>query len=282
MRKLLILVVLTIWFASALDAQTTADERAAYDAELKELKANPAKLAETRGMFTLVAQMLLGRLGYGIPSFNATLDEPTRKALREYEKRRGVPITGDPMSFDTLTQIQKDMEAIDYHPASLPSFFAYVTDWNDGYFMAKGTWVLTGERMAWPEQAVEFKCYRETATCLETTATIMRTGGTPSLSVESEWYDIERWDGSEIVTKPKDYGCTRYVKRVNRVQKSVTGVRSTISDTTTCKALDAQDKFMVLSDGIKVYIDLLAEKRTSTEGLLLIPSEAKKVLLSSK
>lgn len=277
----LLIIALGALISSSLYAQDAArsDEQRAYEAELRKLKeADSAKYAQTRRAFTLFAEILLGRMGYGVGPFDGVLSESDQQKLRAYEEKRGLPVTGDPLSFRTMEQVSKDLNALDYSPVSLPNLFVYLSDWDEGYVSANGTWALVNETQAIPEQAVTLECFRESRVCAEATALIMRTLDTPGVSVDIDWYDIERWDDKEIVTKPKEFGCTRYIRRINRIQKSVTGVRSTISTEGSCKGMEAKDLFMTLADGVKVYSQLLEKQRKNSQKLLLITPEAAKAL----
>jgi DUF2075 family protein len=91
--------------------------------------------------------------------------------------------------------------------------------------------------------------------------------------VDIDTYEIERWDAYEIVTKPVQLECTRYVRRVNRTQKSVTGIRSTISTRNACQGVDSTEMYMVLSDGIQVYLQRKQERvKKWRETLLISPT----------
>lgn len=73
------------------------------------------------------------------------------------------------------------------------------------------------------------------------------------LSVDSDLYEIERWDEHELVTKPLQMGCTRYVRRFNRTTNLATGIRGTTSQSGDCKGIDASEKHLVLKRGFDVY-----------------------------
>lgn len=275
----LVAVVHSASYAQEPAATAQSEEQRAYEAELRKAKASdPAKFARSRRAFTLFAEILLGRMGYAIGPFDGVLSESEQQKLRAYEQKRGLPPTGDPLAFRTVEQVSKDLNALDYSPVSLPSLFVYLSSWDQGYVSADGTWVLVNETQAIPEQAVKLECFRDSGMCAEATALIMRTMDTPSVSVDIDWYEIERWDDKEIVTKPKEFGCTRHIRRINRIQKSVTGVRSTISVDGSCEGMEGKDLFMTLADGVKVYIQLLDKKRNDSEELLLITPEAAKAL----
>jgi hypothetical protein len=230
-----------------------------YERELQRLKRlKPNEYEDHRKLATFTAHLLLGRLGYGVGPFSAVLDEKTEKALREYQKLRNLPVTGDPLSYETFEQIGEDTELLDYRPVTLPSLHVFLDFWNQGYVSAKGTWVLTNEKMGFPEQTSDISCVRDTRTCTEATAIVSGKGSNRRLAVDTDSYTVERWDEYEIVTKLKEtaFGCVRYIRRFNRVQKSVTGLRSTISTGGACKEVEAKEMNMTLSDGFQIYREL--------------------------
>jgi hypothetical protein len=205
-------------------------------------------------MATLWTQLLLGRLGYGVGPYNGVLDEKTKNALREYQKQRNLPITGNPLSFETVEQINKDTNLLDYEPANLPHLSIFLDFWKSGYVSGKGTWVLTNEKMGWPEQTTYIECLYDRRLCVEATAILTGEGRNKTIRIDTDVYEVERWDDYEIVTKLRETSasCVRYVLKFNRVQKSVTGLRSTISTGGLCKGIEAKEMHMILSDGFFV------------------------------
>ena len=246
-------------------------EKANYQNELEKLqKEDPKEYEEMEKVFIFNAQLVLARLGYEIGPFDGVLDEKTKSALRIYQKKRNIPETGDPLSFDTLEQLNADMDTSEYHPISLPSLDVFFDLWDKGYVSASGTWVLQNDKMGEPEQTSKINCNRNLNTCTEAVAIIQGQGSDRSLSIDINTYEIEHWDDHEIISKPLDFGCTRYVLRINRLQKSVTGIRSTISNEDMCKGVDTSEKYMVLTDGFKVYWELLQEHNEKWRQILNI------------
>ncbi|MFZ2448622.1 MAG: peptidoglycan-binding domain-containing protein [Syntrophobacteraceae bacterium] len=217
----------------------------------------PDEYAKLRTSATLMAEMELARLGYEPGPFDGVLDERTKAAIREYEKKRGIPITGDPLSYETTIQLQKDEKTLSHEAAFLSGLSVVTNFWDDGVVSARGTWTISNEKMGEPEQTSKIECYRSWGLCIESTAILQRISGSPSLFNDIDTYEIERWDEKEIVTKPKDFGgCTRYVRRINRLQESVTGIRSTVSNKDICKGVDQDEKYLVLKDGFEVYMEV--------------------------
>ena len=133
---------------------------------------------------------------------------------------------------------------------------------NGGYFKASGTWIFEDgkEKMAFPLQTTEIKCYRNLGICVEVEAYI---GYGDMLMVDSELYEIERWDAYEIMTKPYDYESVRYFLRVNKLHKTVKKYRTTLKTKEDSKGIDIQDKYMKLIDGFEVWCDVRDEKNAA-------------------
>lgn len=268
---ILIFILTTISsFAAQSDKRT---EKAAYQKELEKIKKeSPKKYEEMKRDFVLMAELVLATLGYGIEPIDAILDEKTKNALKAYQKKRNIPENGDPLSFDTVEQLQADMKTIEHHPTSLPMLHVFTDLWADGYVSASGTWVLSNDKMGEPEQTSKINCDRRLNICTETIAIIGGEGSDRTLFVDIDTYEIERWDDHEIVTKPLQsaLGCVRYVRKFNKLQKSVTGIRNTISNETMCKVVESKEMHMVLTDGFKVYWELAQSRNKKWRQLLNI------------
>lgn len=59
-----------------------ADEERGITEELNKLRANPKE----RRRLIMVAQMLLGRFGYGVGPFDGRFDDKTRRAIKYYQE----------------------------------------------------------------------------------------------------------------------------------------------------------------------------------------------------
>jgi hypothetical protein len=259
------------------------DRKLEYTRELEKLKRRkPSEYNDMRMLFTFNAQLLLARLGYGIGPIQGILDEKLQNALKTYESNRGIPVTGDPLSFETVEKIGSDAKLLDSAPTYLPSLHIYLDLWDSGYVRAKGTWTIVGDRMASPEQTSEIQCSKRTATCTLVTATIFDEGPGRQISVDAEQHEIERWDEHEIVTKPYQYICNRYVYRINRTQKSVSGLRSTISNEKICAGVTNADLHLALVDGAEIWKNLNETYRRNWETLIQISPVLLKKLKSSR
>jgi len=252
-------------------AQPRADDRAAFTAETDKLKRdNPQLYQAVRDGFTLLAEMLLGRLGYDVGPFDGVLDDRTRTAVRRYEKDHRIPETGDPFSFDTVQAVRADDELVNSIPISLRPKQVFTERWERGSVSADGTWTVAGEPMVWPEQTSTITCDRAQAVCREATALISGKGPTRILTVELHTYEIERWNDEEIITKPLQFGCTGTVRRWNRIQKTVTGVRSTTSNEGSCREVEREEVDLTLEDGNEVSRKLTQKQQEAWRNIMRI------------
>lgn len=195
-------------------------------------------------------QFELLKLGYfGCPQITGKMDKATETALRKYQGHRGLPITGK-LNSRTFDKVLKDFDIIDPDPIAVSGYHFSDYIW-ETYFKADGTWVFESkiEKMADPIQRTEIQCYRDIGVCFEATAYISDN----MLNVSNEVYDIERWDEYEIVTKPLDFGCVRYVLKIHRPNKTVRKFRSTLRTTDLCKGVDTTEKAIRLVDGFSEY-----------------------------
>jgi Putative peptidoglycan binding domain len=271
--------------AAGVDGQSSQDagaKAAEFTRELEKLKREkPAEYEQTRTLFTLMTKLLLARLGYDVGPLHGTLDVKTEASLRRYQRNRRIPVTGNPLSFETVEQVQADHSMLDNRPIGLPPKHVFIDLWDRGYVSASGTWTIAGEDLASPEQTSRIECHRETGRCTESTASVDHASSGRLLSLHVETYDIERWDQHELITKPRQYGCVRYVRRFNRVQSSVTGIRSTTSSDALCKAVDKSEKHLLLVDGIEIHLKLLRE-HTAKQKEIVAPDLWKALEGSSK
>jgi peptidoglycan hydrolase-like protein with peptidoglycan-binding domain len=248
-----------------LQAQSDA---ATFRAELEKMKKeNPGQLRKLETDFVLATQMLLGRLGYGVGPFNGILDDKTREAIRQYQRKNGIPLSGEVIDWQLLEQTKKDWDFLEAQPLSLPSMHVHVGDWESGYFGATGTWRLLNDETASPEQVSEITCLADRKICMEARAYVF--GESRGLTVALDFYDIERWDKSEIVTKPLAAACTRFVLRINKVQKTVSGTPSTVSKEGICKEVYQGDLHTKLKDGVKEWQQMFDVYRKKLDAIMV-------------
>jgi len=222
-----------------------SDSDRAYYQHLEMLKDTaPAQYEYLQTFMLITAQKTLGRLGYGPTPFTLELDRGMTRAIRQYEKARGIPVTGNLFTAATLKHITQDAALLAQADASTapPQRLFVGSLWDRGWVEASGAWVMDGERNT-GQALVSVRCQRDRLECVLVTS---RSG---MLSrVDGETYEIARWDRAEIVSKPYDYPCARYILRLNRVQESVSQTRTTISGSGTCSFMEKRDIVSRLAD----------------------------------
>ena len=93
-------------------AAQTDEKETYYQQQLNLKRDHPTEYEKQRRVLVLATQMLLGRLGYDVGPFDGVLGDRARAALELYQKNRGLPVTGDPLSFETNKQVNADFEAL--------------------------------------------------------------------------------------------------------------------------------------------------------------------------
>ena len=265
-------------------ATAQVEEREAYYQGLQKLeREKPLEYENQRRMFTLVTQMLLGRLGYDVGPFDGQIGQRTQTAVGLYQQNRGLPVTLDPLSFETNKQISADFAALEQHAVSLPELLISTDAWDEGYVFAEGTWAAPGEDMTWPEQTSKINCIRDLGICLEATATIESSAlgmGEWHLVLDLHTYQIERWNAVELVTKPRpEAPCVQHVRRFRRLQKSVTGIRGPAPRDDRCEGAARRD--LALVDGRELS-ERLRKKRGETWRSLAVISPGIREMLHSR
>jgi hypothetical protein len=275
-----LIVCVTLLTAVGTATGESSDQSTYYQGLLKLEQERPAEHENQRRMFTLVTQMLLGRLGYDVGPFDGQIGQRTQAALGLYQKNRGLAVTLDPLSFETNKQISADFAALEQHAVDLPELLISTTAWDDGYVFAEGTWAVHGEDMAWPEQTSKINCFRNLGICIEATATIESSAlgtGEWHLALDLHTYQIERWNAVELVTKPRHQTpCVQHVRRFRRLQKSVTGVRGPVTRDRRCEGTAKRD--LVLVDGLELSQKLKKRRGDTWRSLALISPGIREML----
>jgi len=221
------------------------EEERAVTEQLDKLRANPKE----RRRLIVVAQMLLGRFGYGVGPFDGRFDDKTRRAVKYYQESNRLPGTGE-LDYRTLKQLTDDADWLDQLPVQLPPSVFLDENW-DAFMSVTGTWKIVNGRQARPLQTTHIECHRKWKYCIESTAVVE--GSQLVMTVDHE--DVERWDDQEIVTKPREHDCVTETLRLSRSQKSVTRVRTpTISEP--CRRSDSHNVTLRLDSGVNVWAEL--------------------------
>lgn len=183
---------------------------------LKELKEkDPAAWNKLRAQQILDAQEALARFGYGT-IFTATLDEKTTEALRNYQTRSGLPVTGD-ADTGTLRRLTEDKAELEREIPLGPVYTFDDADWKN-FIKVEGLWLEQGKEpdAKTPVLPAVVECFKSAGSC-----TVATLGSEGSEYIRLEWYEIERWDEYEIVTKPDDLPCGRETIHINRPGKTL-------------------------------------------------------------
>lgn len=251
------------WFPSWITKEPTPPKEEVD--KLKNDKDFPAILAILQGF-------LWTRGYFGDVPISGKLDERTKQALKEYQKRRGLEITAD-INPETLEKIFSDINVVDTPIVDIGNRFNLFIDYWDSYIGASGTWVFEdGTEQSMPLQTSQIICSREKWFCSIATA---RIGIGGMLQIDNDIYEIERWDNRELLTKPLDFACVRYVLRINRISKTVKLLRTTISDKDMCKGVDKRDFVLKLSDGFDVWNKIKNKKNEAVKKINKPVPEAK-------
>ena len=223
-----------------------ADEERAVMEQLDTLRANP----KDRRRLIMVAQMLLGRFGYGVGPFDGRFDDKTRRAIKYYQESNKLPETGE-LDYSTLKKLTQDADWLEQLPVQLPPSVFAGEGW-DASVSAGGTWTTVDGRQAMPLQTTHIECNRQRKYCEESTAIV---GEGNQLMLNMSHVEVERWDDQEIFTKPSEHDCITETLRLSRSQRTVTRItRSTTSEP--CRRSDGQDVTFRLENGVKVWTDL--------------------------
>lgn len=231
------------------DDLPTAAVLASDTSDTAELLRELRRLRDTAGprfdslstILTITVQMHLGKLGFQPGPFTGEIGTDTRAAIRRFEEARGLSTTGNLFTLATLSALRAEMdrvETLERAPGpNLPTFGDAL--WSQGYATVEGEWLSSPMESA-SQDAVRIECVRDTWSCDILYARLGR-GGTHRLWADKEAYQIASWDRAEIVSRPLDYPCARYFLRINRVQKTATLVRSTLSTTGSCSHMTPAD-----------------------------------------
>jgi hypothetical protein len=254
-----------------LAAQTPAGDRQAFVTETEQLRRDDPKLYQAvREGFTLLTEMLLGRLGYDVGPFDGILDGRTREGIRRYQRDRQLPETGDPFTFETVQAVRLDDELLNSSPIGLQPRTIITDRWDRGFVSADGTWTAVSGDLATPEQTSNITCERAQAICREARATISGRGSGRLLSVDLYTFEIELWNEQEIVTKPLQFGCAATVHHWNRAAGTVASRQRTTSEEGSCRQVDRVENNLVLEDGNAVSQRLVEAQREAWRRIVQI------------
>jgi len=162
-----------------------------------------------RGYATLLlqAQARLAEWGYGT-KFTGELDSDTTAAIRLYQQRNGLPVTGK-LDGLTIVRMDADEKAVEAYPFTLP-WFHFPEKWPRALFLVDGVFrdTSTGDTSG----PIEIECHEEWHLCLEEESTTL----TPGVSKMT----IKEWTGDHIVAEEVALCYTNQL-RIERASKTV-------------------------------------------------------------
>lgn len=245
------------------------------DQYLKDLKEkDPSAWNKLRAQEILDAQEALASFGYGT-IFTASLDEKTAEALRKYQARSGLPATGD-VDTATTQRLMEDRAELERHIPVGPVYMFHDSHWNE-FVSVEGLWLGQGKvpDAKTPVLPAEVDCFKSSGTCALAT---VATEGSEYISLE--WYDIERWDEYEIVTKPNDLPCGRETIHINRPGKSLLLINvAAYKNAEACTKLfgpPSAESVSRLSDASKIMRARMEASRAASKRIKLISDEAER------
>jgi peptidoglycan hydrolase-like protein with peptidoglycan-binding domain len=218
------------------------------------------------------AQETLAKLGYGTV-FTAILDNKTQEALRAYQRRNGLPVTGD-LDAPTSECLFKDNLALDTRISFLlPNYLFDDSNWNM-FVWAKGVWVEQGKESDTSPTAISgrIECVKDMGLCIAASTRTL------SNTIDLIWFEVERWDRYEITSKPYDLPCGRETIRVNRQDKSVleinTAAYKNVEPCTKLFGPPTKPVVTRLTDGDRMSEAQLKAFRAARDRLLVMPADA--------
>ena len=124
-------------------------------------------------------------------------------------------------------------------PVILPHYAFYVTDNPEmgSVVQAMGTWhVADGPPLAESLQTSAIECRKSRLQCVESTSAVA-INENRLLDSFPAVFEIERWNGEEIVTKPANGKCTTRIISIDLVKHLVSSAITAIPDVELCKEL---------------------------------------------
>jgi hypothetical protein len=154
-------------------------------------------------------------------------------------------------------------------PVSLFGNGVFFQLWNQGYVVLEGTWVMDGDKHAYPLNKSKIVCRSETKECTDSQASIQTGFGSPQLNVNEDVHSITRWDSDTLTYKGGSALCVDYVYTVSRSTKQVTGIRTIKPGSdSTCNDFSKEIRLR-LTNGFDVYQQLQKEARPEALNIMI-------------
>jgi hypothetical protein len=122
-----------------------------------------------------------------------------------------------------------------------------------GYAVAEGTWVIEGDKQAFPLQTTKIECFKDRAICTSATAEVSIGD---QLHVNIDQYIVSDWSPTRIVFTDEAPTCVWYVFTMDLLTKSVSGIRQKNKNPTggneSCQGFNSTLR-LSLKDGFSVW-----------------------------
>lgn len=156
-------------------------------------------------------------------------------------------------------------------PINLPSSQIFA---NAQSLRVTGTWVIEGEKQAFPLQTTEIFCIRGEKQCTAASSQIM---SGDQMIVDLSFYEVASWEKGRVVLIDSSPGCVEYVYTIDSASKVAYGVRRKKTNTTdalgVCSHLNGELR-LTLKSGLEVTRKLNEEAMPWYGHLVLAPLKA--------
>lgn len=186
-------------------------------------------------------------------------DERTKSAVAGFAAQQGLTPTQHPSAELLIRAFDRSRQLVG--PSIILPGLEFRATRDTVY--ARGTWVGREQPISGQLHVSELRCDRQSGTCIYVKASLGQSDGDLFLDPILEMHEVERWDEHELVTKPKDALCARWVYRVSFRDKRVTGTRTRIGkpDDRTCQNISEGDWTLDLTGGEEVSAAYAAHRK---------------------
>ena len=121
------------------------------------------------------------------------------------------------------------------------------------YVMANGTWVIEGDKQAFPLQTTQIRCEKEPLRCISGTAMVM---SGDQLTVDVTVHEVASWNKSHIVFVDDAPECVKYIYTIDLATKSTNAVRQRRPDSANpnCSSYDKELRLSLRSGFREVQV----------------------------
>ena len=106
-------------------------------------------------------------------------------------------------------------------PVSLPPTIQ-VLALGESFVAARGTWVIEGDKQAFPLQTTQIHCESELRRCTSATS---RIGYGDQMLVDIDFHEVTEWGRSRVVFVDDSPACVRYIYTIDLLTQSANAVR---------------------------------------------------------